>query len=181
MENSPHRKYSPMNLEHIKDSYLEHIKICIESDAWGAGLLRSFIDYWFAYHKQGSFLNSNNNPTWHNNPSPVKDKDTLLEMHFISDMAFDVIEKGSDVRLIKEHSIPVHVIQKILIQQKLKSINEIENILLRFYRLGVLTKDEDDILRLEGLNSKMPASWDFNESVFSRYEVAGIKGRLLNQ
>ena len=57
---------------------------------------------------------------------------------------------------------------------------DIENILLRFYRLGVLTKDEDDILRLKGLNSKMPASWDLTESVFSRYEFAGIKGKLFN-
>lgn len=102
-------------------------------------------------------------------------------MHFISDMAFDVIEQGSEVRLIKEHSIPVHVIQKILIQQNPKTIDDIENILLRFYRLGVLTKDEDDILRSKGLNSKMPTSWDLNDNAFSRYEVAGIKGKLINQ
>lgn len=169
-----------MNLKQIKNSYLEHIKICIESDAWGAGLLRSFADYWFAYHKQGPFLNSNNNPKWYNNPSSVKDKDALLGMHFISDMAFDVIEQGSEVRLIKEHSIPVHVIQKILIQQNPKTIDDIENILLRFYRLGVLTKDEDDILCVKGLSSKMPRYWDTTENVFSRYEVAGIKGKLLN-
>ena len=169
-----------MNMKQIKNSYLVHIKICIESGSWGAGLLRSFTDYWFAYHKQGPFLNSNNNPKWHNKPSSVKDKDALLEMHFISDMAFDAIEKGSDVRLIKEHSIPLRVIRKILIQQEPKTTTDIENILLRFYRLGVLTKDEDDILRLKGLNSKMPASWDLTESVFSRYEFAGIKGKLFN-
>jgi hypothetical protein len=169
-----------MNMKQIKNSYLEHIKICIESGSWGAGLLRSFTDYWFAYHKQGPFLNSNNNPKWHNKPSSVKDKDALLEMHFISDMAFDAIEKGSDVRLIKEHSIPLRVIRKILIQHEPKTTTDIENILLRFYRLGVLTKDEDDILRLKGLNSKMPASWGLTESVFSRYEVAGIKGKLFN-
>ena len=68
----------------------------------------------------------------------------------------------------------------MLIQQNPKTIDDIENILLRFYRLGVLTKDEDDILRLKGLNSKMPTSWDFNDNVFSRYEVAGIKGKLIN-
>jgi len=169
-----------MNMKQIKNSYLEHIKICIESGSWGAGLLRSFTDYWFAYHKQGPFLNSNNNPKWHNKPSSVKDKDALLEMHFISDMAFDAIEKGSAVRLIKEHSIPLRVIRKILIQHEPKTTTDIENILLRFYRLGVLTKDEDDILRLKGLNSKMPASWGLTESVFSRYEVAGIKGKLFN-
>jgi hypothetical protein len=167
-------------MKQIKNSYLEHIKICIESGSWGAGLLRSFTDYWFAYHKQGPFLNSNNNPKWHNKPSSIKDKDALLEMHFISDMAFDAIEKGSDVRLIKEHSIPLRVIRKILIQHEPKTTTDIENILLRFYRLGVLTKDEDDILRLKGLNSKMPASWGLTESVFSRYEVAGIKGKLFN-
>ena len=169
-----------MNLKQIKNSYLEHIKICIESDAWGAGLLRSFTDYLFAYHKQGPFLNSNNNPKWHNKPCSVKDKDVLLEMHFISDMAFDAIEQGSDVRLIKEHSIPVRVLRKILTQQEPKTTTDIENILLRFYRLGVLTKDEDDILRLKGLSSKMPMYWDTTENVFSRYEVAGIKGKLLN-
>jgi len=170
-----------MNLKQIKNSYLEHIKICIESDAWGAGLLRSFADYWFAYHKQGPFLNSNNNPKWYNNPSSVKDKDALLEMHFISDMAFDAIEQGSDVRLIKEHSVPVRVLRKILIQQEPKSTTDIENILLRFYRLGVLTKDEDDILCVKGLSSKMPMYWDTTENVFSRYEVAGIKGKLFNK
>jgi hypothetical protein len=144
-------------------------------------LLRSFTDYWFAYHKQGPFLNSKNNPKWHNNPSSVKDKDALLGMHFISDMAFDVIEQGSDVKIIKEHSIPINVIREILIQQKPLTITDIENILLRFYRLGVLTKEEDKVLNEKGLQSSMPASWDFNENVFSRYEVAGIKGKLLNQ
>lgn len=101
-------------------------------------------------------------------------------MHFISDMAFDAIEQGSDLRLIKEHSIPVRVLRKILIQQEPKTTTDIENILLRFYRLGVLTKDEDDILRLKGLSSKMPRHWDTTENVFSRYEVAGIKGKLFN-
>ena len=156
-----------MNLKQIKNSYLEHIKICIESDAWGAGLLRSFTDYWFAYHKQGPLLNSNNNPKWHNNPSPVKDKDALLEMHFISDLAFDAIKQGSDVRLIKEHSILVRVLRKILIQQEPKSTTDSESILLWFYRLGVLTKDEDAILRVKGLSSTMPRYCDTTENVFS--------------
>jgi hypothetical protein len=73
------------------------------------------------------------------------------------------------------------VLRKILTQQEPKTTTDIENILLRFYRLGVLTKDEDDILRLKGLSSKMPMYWDTTENVFSRYEVAGIKGKLFNK
>ena len=161
-----------------KDSYLEHIKLCIDSGAWGPGMLRSCVDYWFAYHMRGPFLNKNDNPNWHNNPSPIKHKDALLKMHFISETAYDVIMEGSEVRLIKEHSIPINVIRKILVQEKPTNIKDIENILLRFYRLGVLTKDEDDILSSKGLNSKMPDSWDFSKNVFSRYEVAGIKRRI---
>ena len=53
--------------------------------------------------------------------------------------------------------------------------NVVEIFLLNYYRLGVLTKDEDNILSSIGLKYKMPEDWNIKMNVFYRYEVAGIK------
>ena len=64
---------------------------------------RSFIDNWYAYEKEISeiegFLNKNGNPIWFNNPDPVKHKDALLKMDFISLDAMNVILNKSKKRI----------------------------------------------------------------------------------
>jgi hypothetical protein len=164
-----------MDLLKVKNSYLNHIKIFIDSKNNDKHLLRCFIDNWFAYHKKGPFLSKNNKPVWFNKPNPVKSKDALLSMHFISKKAFEVIKNQNlDVRLIKEHSIPVSIIYDLLLEQDFNNENDIEIFLLKYYRLGVLTKDEDNVLAKEGLKKKMPENWNMQMNVFYRYEKVGI-------
>ena len=138
-----------MDISNVKNSYLKHIKIFIDS--------------------------KNNRPVWFNNPNPIKTRDTLLSMHFVSKKALKVINENLDIKFIKEHSLPVSVIYELLLKQDFKNENDIEIFLLNYYRLGVLTKDEDNILSSIGLKYKMPEDWNIKMNVFYRYEVAGIK------
>ena len=164
-----------MDISNVKNSYLKHIKIFIDSKNNDKHLLRTFLDNWFAYHKEGPFLSKNNRPVWFNNPNPIKTRDALLSMHFVSKKALKVINENLDIKLIKEHSLPVSVIYELLLKQDFKNENDIEIFLLNYYRLGVLTKDEDNILSSIGLKYKMPEDWNIKMNVFYRYEVAGIK------
>jgi len=55
------------------------------------------------------------------------------------------------------------------------SRDQIRVSLEKFYRLGVLTKEEDLKLKKKKLNSKMPSGWTMENGVFARYDVIGIK------
>ena len=165
--------------ESLAESYLEHILLFISSNNPDNHLFRNFIDSWFAYHKKGPFLNSNQRPRWFNNPSPVKDRPALLNMHFVSAAAFQIIETKSDTRLIKEHSIPVSILLALLSAAKPRKLSDVENFLLRYYRLGVITKEEDNRISRLGYKSKMPTGWSKGCSVLERYEVAGIASASL--
>ena len=163
-----------MNIEKLKNSYLTHIKIFIDSQNNDKHLLRSFLDNWFAYFKKGPFLSKNNKPIWFNNPNPIKSKDALLSMHFISQSALKVINNNLNVRLIKEHALPISVIYELLFEEKFKNEKNIEKFLINYYKLGVLTKDEDDLLSKEKLKYKMPEDWNKQMNVFYRYKVVNI-------
>ena len=158
----------------LENSYLEHISIFLKSGNENKHLLRTFIDDWFAYSTGGPFLNKNGKPKWFNKPDPIKDKDALLQMHFISNQAKHVIKNKYDTRLIKEHSVPVAVIYDILRREANPSSKMVKNILLKYYRLGVLTKIEDEKLSRRGFKSSMPPNWSLDDDVFARYNEAGI-------
>lgn len=168
-----------MNLSRLKNSYLTHIKIHIESQNPDSKLIRDFADRWFAYYKQGPFLNKNNRERWFNGLHADKlsdeERNALLQMHFISKDALLAIKKQSKTKLIKDHSIPIKKISEILLQQKGNPLEKnIEQLLLKFYSLGVITFAEDLKLNQIKLKSKMPEDWD-GDAVFARYDKAGIK------
>ncbi len=139
--------------------------------------IRTFIDDWFAFHAAGPFLNKSGRPIWFNRPCPVKNKKALLSMHFISEQAELVIENGAGENLIKEHVVPVKVLRTLMEEIQEPTISNIEQFLLRYYRLGVLTASDDRLLKEAGLNSSMPKNWDGND-VFARYNFAEIIGRI---
>ena len=163
-----------MNLDKLKNSYLTHIMIFVDSQNNDKHLLRTFIDNWFAYYKKGPFLSKNNKPLWFNNPDPFKCRDALLNMHFVSKRALDVINNNLDTRLIKEHALPVSVIYELLYKENLKKERDVEDFLINYYRLGVLTFDEDKKLTEAKLKYKMPLEWNKNMNVLYRYEVVEI-------
>ena len=163
-----------IKFEILKNSFLDHICIYIKSGFKPKGLLRSFTDNWYAYEKEANnfnyFLNKNSNPIWFNNPNPKKHKLALLNMDFISENAMNVINGFSDKRLVKDHSVPINEIFDLFDRTNINR-KHVEHTLLEFYRLGVITKDENENLNNEGLRSKMPEKWD---SVFARYEKIGL-------
>ena len=163
-----------LDYEQLCESYLKHILLFIRSNNPDNHLFRNFIDSWFAYHKKGPFLNSNMRPRWFNNPCPIKDRSALLSMHFVSAAAFQSMETKRKIRLIKEHAIPVSVLLKLLRATKPRKLSDVENFLLQFYRLGVITKEEDNRVSRSGYKSTMPAGWSNDCSVWARYEIAEI-------
>jgi hypothetical protein len=169
-----------MDLDKLKHSYLTFIKIHIETQNPDNKLIRSFIDRWFAYKKQGNFLTKGNIERTFNrsdispNNLQVVTKDCLLNMHFISKNALNAINSKSDTRLVKDHAVPVKIISEMLKQVNCPSEASVEKLLLSFYRLGVLTHEEDKTLNQFNLKSAMPNDWD-GKNVFARYEKAGIQ------
>jgi hypothetical protein len=176
------------SIENIRDAFLEHIVIYFKSGFAPKSLLRTFIDNWYAYEKASKgitcFLNKNGNPIWFNKPDPIKHKNALLEMDFISEGAKKLILSEDQTilinnkhhRLIKEHSIPVAILYKILRKEENLNVDQTELILQKYYKLGVLTKSEDDLLNSKGLRSKMPRECIY-ENVFARYDAIGIKNQ----
>ena len=94
-------------------------------------------------------------------------------MHFVSKSALDVINNNFKTRLIKEHALPVSVIYELLFQESLKE-RDVEEFLINYYRLGVLTFDEDKKLTEAKLKYKMPLEWNKSMNVLYRYKVVGI-------
>lgn len=139
--------------------------------------MRTFVDEWFAYHTGGPFLNRSGRPKWLNNPCPIKNKDALLSMHFISEKAEKVIKNGGGERLIKEHSVPVKVLRSLMEDMDYPTTSDVENFLLQHYRIGVLTTSDDQLLKDADVNSSMPYNWD-RVDMFARYSHAGVRGRI---
>jgi len=165
------------NLDKLRESYLRYLKIYIELQNPDGKLIRTFLDSWFAYKMKGNFLTKNNIPRWFNklNTNKLSDaeKDCLLKMNFISKNALEAIYHKSDTYLMKDHSVPVKIIHKLLQSDLSRSEKNIEEFLNKYYRLGVLTKAEDIRLNDIKLKSDMPQDWDGND-VFARYKKAGI-------
>jgi hypothetical protein len=161
----------------LSDAYLDHLVLYIKSGDEDKSTLRGFLDSWFAYNQGGPFLNRNGKPVWFNKPDPKKNRvrDALLSMHFISKNAMETIHGKRNDRLIKEHSIPIAEIFNILHSHTDHSRDQIRDSLEKFYRLGVLTKEEDLKLKKKKLNSKMPPDWTTKDGVFARYDAIGIK------
>ena len=160
------------------EACLRHIQIFLEAKEYETGgPFRTFIDNWFQLKVGGVFLNRNGRPIWFNNPTKAKHFDALLSMDFISENALKVLEGLSDERLVKDHSIPVAVIRDILIDQKDKSLLKIEETLLDNYRLGVITKTDDNELNKQGLRAKMPSNWHVGDNQFARYAKIGLQNK----
>lgn len=145
-------------------------------------MFRTFIDNWYGYYKGGDFVNRNGKPKWFNKPNPKKEKSALLQMDFISKNAKKLIDGLDDSKgtLVKDHSIPVKILRKLMINGDsgpIIGICNIEDFLLNHYRLGVITKTEDALFRDKKLDKKliseMPKNWDGKEH-FARYHVVGI-------
>ena len=76
-------------------------------------------------------------------------------------------------KVIHEHTFPFR-----LLRDKLMSLEEVDflsvsNILNKFHVVAKITSEEDQKLKRNGLNLKMPEDWD-KKNPFARYEAVGI-------
>ncbi|MCP4120123.1 MAG: hypothetical protein GY751_00020 [Bacteroidetes bacterium] len=159
-----------LNMENLNLEYLVNFQKYGDQDGH---LFRTFIDNWYGFHEGGQMLTKGGKPRWFNNPEPKVIKSVSSSMHFTSMKAIEVLDGQSDSRLVKDHAIPIAVLRKMISSLDTISSKSIKNFLLENYRLGVITKEEDEVLNGKGLKSSMPENW--NETNWkARYEVAGI-------
>lgn len=157
----------------LEESYLHHILIAVEAGDLSAPY-RTFFDSWFAFRLGGPFLNSNSRPQWYNNPCPEKHGEALRRAHFVSVAAARTLSGIERERLMKDHAIPVSVLRDLLLGAQPSSINEVRSLMERFYRIGIITRPEDDALCAAKLRSRMPVGWDAKSDPFARYHACDI-------
>ena len=157
----------------MEQVYLEYLKLYLIHDDQDGHLFRTFVDNWFAYSHGGHMLNSKGRPKWFNNPDPKKERDALLSMHFVSADARKVLSGESNGRLVKDHAIPINILRQLIHDIPEHSVSSIGAFLMNNYRLGVITKAEDDQLNSEKLRSVMPKDWD-GLNWKARYDMAVI-------
>lgn len=154
-------------------SSLKHIQIATEVRDRSAPF-RTFLDNFYAYHTGGSLLNRQGRPHWFNNPCPRRHREALLGLHFVSIGAMRVLAGLSDEALVRDHAVPVAVIREMLMNAHEARLEIIERYVRRFYRLGLITRGEDERLSAAGLRSTMPVGWHACDGPFARYDEASI-------
>jgi hypothetical protein len=176
-------------LKVLADSYLDHIRIAIEAGDQGAPF-RDFVDNWNAFRCDHDHHRSRGDrPRWFNNPSALARVEMLDALDFrsagaaaiIADAARDPVTyqrryaaRDRDVKLVVDHAVPISVMVGALFAGDVEPTREgIGDHLTRWYRLGLISHDEDASLNAKGLRSTMPEAWD-GKSLFARYDAVGI-------
>jgi len=157
----------------MEKTYLKYIETFLRAKEPNAHLFRTFVDNWFAYHTGGPFLNSRGRAKWFNNPDPVSERSALLQMHWISQSAQNVLNGKEIVHLVKDHAIPLLVLRNRMFQFEEWTLNSIRQFLIENYKLGLITIDEDNKINKSGLRQKMPER-TADPVWMSRYLSAGL-------
>jgi len=168
-----------LKLMSIENDYLEYLKIYIVNKHTDNQIFRTFVDNWFAYNYKGPFLNSRGNPKWFKKPNPAKEKTALTQLHFVSNDAMKIINEEQEGDLIKDHTVPLKRLRTILAEELTtkSNLSDIKRLLERYYRLGVITKEENEHLNHNHLKDDMPENWD-GKYMFARYDVVNIMGSI---
>lgn len=160
-------------INRLEQSYLKHILTAADVRDCSAPF-RTFFDNWFAFKEGGPFLNAHSRPHWFNNPCPDRHGRALGRAHFISTQAARTLGGLDRSRLMKDHAIPVTVLRDMLFDEQPASIEEVRDFMVRHYRFGIITDEEDAELNVAGLRSCMPDGWTPADGPFARYEKVGI-------
>jgi hypothetical protein len=92
--------------------------------------------------------------------------------HYVSADALECLQVGEYSDLVFEHTVPKQQYIQEPCEERARSgdltVEYIERLLMRYWRLASVTKAED--FRLP---PRMPDGWDGNDC-FARYEIAGI-------
>jgi len=174
----------------LADSYLDHIRISVEAEDRGAPF-RDFVDNWNAFRSTHDYHRSRGDrPRWFNNPNAAKRLAMLGSLDFRSKGALAVMDyakavpadyelkhsaRDKSTKLIVDHAVPISVMVSMLFQPGFDLSREgIRSYLVRWYRLGLLSHEENGRLDAAGLNSAMPTDWN-EDDAFARYHCVGIE------
>ncbi len=73
-----------------------------------------------------------------------------------------------------EHTIPASIVRS-----KLLTIPPVEEEVIRVLNAAghvvMILREEDDLLRANGLTRKMPKGWEWGDDPFARYSAVGIE------
>lgn len=100
--------------------------------------------------------------------------DKYRQGHFYSELAVNKLMSKERGGLIYEHMVPKEeyinsVCIKGLLEKKRITPDFIENLLEKYWKIAIITQDEDTKLP----KMKMPQNWD-GVDIFARYKEAGI-------
>lgn len=159
----------------LRIANLHYIKAFIEADDPN-GMLRTYVDNWFAYKQGGSFLTNSLRARWFNRKDFQTKPQAVLNFHYHSERAWSVFHDDAPwENLVKDHTIPIRILKQRLFNLEAKSIEAIENILIESYRIALITEEEHRNLANIGLAYDLPAN--AQNSHLSRYEEARIEMR----
>jgi len=97
-----------------------------------------------------------------------------LNVKYISNAAQKVIDESSNEKLISEHILPLSLMLKNIYLKNIKNHKELENLCKNYSDMCLISKKEDELLRLHKLTKTMPNDWD-NKDKFARYRATGIE------
>ena len=108
----------------------------------------------------------------------LRGKYKVQSVEYISPKALELINQGNTKDLIYEHMIPKeNYIQGPCLEAIKKrsplSLNQIHELLDKYWHIALITIDEDKILNSLKLRKHMPENWD-NEDILARYKMANI-------
>jgi hypothetical protein len=163
-----------VDLKKHETGWLEVLFVYFHRELAHGHFFRTAVDNWSMYRRGNVFL-SRGKPRFFNKPK--SDDRRLPLMDFVSNGAKILMRSvaATTDQLIVDHAIPISQLHKIIRESKPRCVGDVEAILLRSYRLGVITYEEDRKLRDAGLQSKMPSDWSAETgSPYARYHAVGI-------
>ena len=103
------------------------------------------------------------------NKGSSKDKATMMSIS-----ALEQMKSGDKSKLILEHVVPVSEINKRVLSLGSPNANKIQEIVVEWSILCVITEDEDELLKNEKITKSMPNDWDGIDK-YARYKKVGIE------
>lgn len=114
-----------------------------------------------------------------NDPKRMYSQYIRYALDEVSDLNLYVSKKASGLKrkdVIVEHVIPHSFVMNKLLALKSVTTRKILNIINKYFIVCKITREEDKLLNIAGLRSKMPEGWDEKKGdVFARYNVVGIE------
>lgn len=95
-------------------------------------------------------------------------------VEFFSANARDQLARGKKLGLVREHVVPVSVINKKVVELHQPTEESIIDVVRSWTILAAITQAEHDLLRQRGLHDKMPNSWCGTDKL-ARYKEVGIE------